>query len=134
MAHSSIQVGIHSAKPSVSSSPWLYIQSEALQDIAFHLRGMHRPPAARESPVLGRCGGDGRQRGSQDGAEPLHRVKHGGPKESIAFKRPIADEVMAPLGSRGAPSGRHLAPALFVVSRARMPSEVVVARYDADHL
>jgi len=30
------------APGSNSSSPWLYIQSEALQDIAFHLMGMHR--------------------------------------------------------------------------------------------
>ena len=28
----------------------------------------------RVLPVLGRCGGDGGQRGPQDGAEPLHQV------------------------------------------------------------
>ena len=40
-----------------SSSPWLYIQSEALQDIPFHLHpGPSLPPRLAKSPVLGRCG------------------------------------------------------------------------------
>jgi VIT family len=39
-------------------SPWLYMQSEALQDIPFHLHpGPSPPPLLAKIGVLGRCGG-----------------------------------------------------------------------------
>jgi hypothetical protein len=56
-------------------SPWLYIQSEALQDIAFHLPGPSPAPAARESPVLGRTGEEGRT--------TIRRYEHWAPRANL---------------------------------------------------
>jgi hypothetical protein len=55
----------------LGSSPWLYIQSEALQDIAFHLRpGPSPASSAGKITVLSRCG---------EAESPSGRVQNRGP-------------------------------------------------------
>jgi hypothetical protein len=52
-----VKASVRGRFTSVSSSAWLYIQSEALQDIPFHLHpGLSPAPSARKITVLSRCG------------------------------------------------------------------------------